>query len=199
MKALTVFLATALLGTMCWSCGGGTARSDMSGMEDYSEGSAAVPTAPVRERGGDSVTARLGPPGGTLELANGARIEIPPGTVDGAVEVVLKVAPPTTAFKDEDVQGQRPVGPLVLLTPELWAPEGGALVVSIPFSSFPEGYSPGDLFLATEEVGRNQRAFAEDTTVTRWEYQEASVRGDRAVAEVSALSGMRLQFVLSRD
>jgi hypothetical protein len=105
----------------------------------------------------------------------------------------------TTVFKDEDVQGNKPVGPIVLVTPELNAPEGAYFVISIPFSSIPDGYKPNSLFLAYETPSSEQRNYAEDTTVTEWNYEQATISNGRAVAKLTALPGMRFQFVLSRD
>jgi hypothetical protein len=191
-------MAAVLAAAVC-ACGGGTAESGSYGYEDDTSSAVEAPTSPVNESGGDEVVARMGPPGGRLELSNGARIEIPPGTIEGAKEVVLKVAPRTTAFKDADVRGDKPVGPLVLVSPAMYAPEGQSLVFSIPFGGMPEGYGEKGLYLAAEEESQEQRQFAEDTTVTRWDYIRARIVGGRAVAELPALSGMRLQFILSQE
>ena len=189
----------AALGVAMIACGGGTAAVGSSENGDSASTTSAAPGAPVNKSGGDEVTARMGPPGGRLELSNGARIEIPPGCIDEATDIVLKVAPPTSAFKDADVRGDKPVGPLVLVSPAVYAPEGKNIVVSIPFGGIPEGYSEKGLYLAHEEESQQQRQFAEDTVVTTWDYAHARVVNGRAVAELPALSGMRLQFILSQE
>jgi hypothetical protein len=180
-------------------CGGGKAKDEGTASPPRDPNEVPAPTMAVNQSGGESVQAWFGPPGGKLELSNGWRVEIPPGTVVEATEVVLKNAPPTTVFKDEDVQGRRPVGPIVLVTPDLYAPEGRWFTLSIPFAAIPEGYTAENLLLAYEEPADEQRAFAEDTTVTRWNYENTEVRDGRAWAQMAVLPGMRLQFVLSRD
>jgi hypothetical protein len=123
---------------------------------------------------------------------------VPAGAVQEVTDIVLKVAPMTTVFKNQEFE--KTVGPLFLITPELSAPEGSSLVVSIPFEAFPEDFGEDNLYLATEEIGteHEQRAFGENSTATRWEYRKVALRNGRAVGELDALSGMRLQFVLSK-
>lgn len=199
MMRRAVLGLVAVLGAAICACGGGAAEGDYSGYGDESYSAEEVPVGPVNKSGGDEVIARMGPGGGRLELSNGARVEIPPGSIEGAQEIIFKVAPRTTAFKDADVRGDKPVGPIVLVSPAVYAPEGKSIVVSIPFGGIPEGYSEKGLFLAHEEESEQQRQFAEDTTVTTWDYVQARVVGGRAVAELPALSGMRLQFILSEE
>jgi hypothetical protein len=176
-------------------CGGGAANNAGAELESESY-SAKAPSSPVHESGGTEVTATFGPPGGTLELQNGVRVEIPSGTVEEATDVVLKVAPITTVFKN--VEFEKTIGPAFLVTPELSPPEGKTLVVSIPFGAFPDDYGESNLYLATEEIGNEQRAFGENSTATRWEYRKVKLENGRAVAALDNLSGMRLQFVLSK-
>jgi hypothetical protein len=195
----TVLGVVAILGAGMIACGGGAAAGGPS--EHGGSGLTAedAPSGPVNKSGGDEVIARMGPAGGSLEISSGggARVEIPPGCIEGAVDIIFKKAPRTTAFKDADVRGDKPVGPIVLVSPAVYAPEGKSIVVSIPFGGIPEGYSEEGLYLAHEEESQQQRQFAEDTTVTTWDYVQARVVGGRAVAELPALSGMRLQFILS--
>jgi hypothetical protein len=150
----------------------------------------------VHKTGGSEVTATMGPAGGSLELSNGVRVEIPAGAVQEATDVVLKVAPMTTVFKNQEFE--KTVGPLFLITPELSAVEGSSIIVSIPFEAFPEDFSEENLYLATEEMGTEQRAFGENSTATRWEYRKVALRHGRAIGELDGLSGMRFQFVLSK-
>ncbi|MBN1655811.1 MAG: hypothetical protein JXA30_18745 [Deltaproteobacteria bacterium] len=197
MKELRWFCSAVLGSIMLLGCGGGAGES--SGLDTTAQGADIAPTGPVMKSGGTSVTALMGPAGGRLDLANGARVEIPAGAIQDAKEIVFKDAPRTTVFKDEDVQGNRPVGPIILVTPELYAPEGSYFVISIPFSSLPEGYDESSLLLAYETPSSQQRNYAEDTTVTIWNYEQAAISGGRAVAKLGSLPGMRFQFILSRN
>ncbi len=198
MREIKIFFIAVTVSIMVFGCGGSTGESSGSDTTSYGAGDD-VPSGPVIKSGSGSVAAVMGPAGGRLDLANGARLEVPAGAIEGAQEIVFKDAPKTTAFKDEDVQGNRPVGPIVLATPELYAPEGAFFVISIPFSSMPEGYGPNSLLLAYETPSSIQRNFAEDTTVTIWNYEQASIVSGRATARLDALPGMRFQFILSRD
>ena len=197
-RRMKLILVAALCATMT-ACGGFIKKSSSSQPGDAARAAGKGSAAPVNRSGGTEVIAKMGRGGGRLELANGARIEIPPGSIAETKEVIFKNAPRTTAFKDADVRGENPVGPIVLLSPAIYAPEGTSIVVSIPFSGIPEGFTEKGLFLAHEEVSKLQRQFAEDTTVTTWNYTQAKMIGGRAVAELPALSGMRLQFILSEE
>ncbi len=199
MKRRTVLALVAAVGAALIGCGGGAATSGPSEYGDTASTMEEGPITPVNRSGGDEVVAQMGAGGGKLELASGARVEIPPGSIEGSAEVILKNAPRTTAFKDADVRGDKPIGPIVLVSPAIYAPEGASIVVSIPFGGIPDGYSEKGLYLAHEEVSEQQRQFAEDTTVTTWDYTRAKVINGRAVAELPALSGMRLQFILSQE
>jgi hypothetical protein len=189
-ELLSSVLSITLLG-----CGGAASSSEGVETEAYTQ---EVSNRPVHKTGGSEVTATFGPAGGSLELSNGVRVEVPEGTVQEATDVVLKVAPITTVFKNEEYE--KAVGPNFLITPDLTAPEGKSLVISILFSAFPEGFSEENLYLATEEIGtaHEQRAFGENSQATRWEYRKVTFNNGRAVAQLDALSGMRLQFVLSK-
>ena len=198
MRRAVLGFAAALTAAL-YGCGGAAAGGDSAEYADTSSNAMEAPSGPVNKSGGDEVVARMGPAGGRLELANGARVEIPPGCIEGAQDIIFKNAPRTTAFKDADVRGDKAVGPIVLVSPAVYAPEGRNIVVSIPFGGLPEGYSGRGLYLATEVESAEQRQFAEDTTVTTWDYVRAKVVGGRAVAELPALSGMRLQFIVSEE
>jgi len=175
---------------------GGDTQPDIMSSETGGGEDVGSPVGRVEKRGDDSVTARMGLAGGRVELASGIRIDVPANAVQKPHDVVFKIAPPTTAFLNEE--DERAVGPLVVFTPSLEAPEGSNFVVSYPLSSIPEEYDESNLYLAHEEVGRNQRDFAENTTVTTWDYTKAQLIGGRVTAELGYLSGMRLQFVLSK-
>lgn len=157
-----------------------------------SSGGEGVPTSAVHATGSKSVTAHVGPPGGSLELASGARIEIPPGAVQGAQDFVLNEAPMTTAFFNEE--HERPVGPTFVISPGVDAPEGQTIKVSIPLAGYPKGW--GDVAIGVETPA-GAMVGGEDAEHTKWEYENAKLVGGRAVAELPGLNGYRLQFVLS--
>jgi hypothetical protein len=74
------------------------------------------------------------------------------------------------------------------------APEGRTIRVSIPLAAYPEGW--GDVGIAYE-YSMGNRVGAEDSEHTRWQYERAKLSGGRAVADLPALNGYRLQFVLT--
>lgn len=155
------------------------------------------PRGVVRKRGGDLIEAEVGPDGAQLELANGARLEVPAGSFDEPGPLVMRNAPATTAFlNQEDLVA---VGPLVLVSPEVYGSNsGGEIVFSIPLASLPEGYTEQHLQIANEQPASEQRGYAENSTTTRWHYDRAQLENGRAVARFASLPGMRLQFVVSR-
>lgn len=190
---LTLWCALAIMA--CGGGGGGNERGHSYAEEEPSSGSE-FPSGPVRKSGGDSVEAMIGPDGGQLDLANGARLEIPRGALSEPTTLVLKIAPRTTAFlNQEDLAA---VGPLVLVSPGIDAGGGGALVFSIPLASLPDGYRDEHLQIANEQREGTQREFAEDSTITRWHYDRAAHENGRAVARFDSLPGLRLQFVVSK-
>jgi hypothetical protein len=195
--------AAALLGlaaglAACKPKAGADEPGASSGSGDESEASEggdsgpATPNSVVHKSGGKSATARIGPPGGTLSLASGAKVEIPPGTIEGSEEVTIADAPSSTAFLNSE--HQRPIGPVFTVAPAMEATEGRTIRVSIPLSAYPQGW--GDVQLGYEyPVG--EMVGGEDATHTKWQTEPAKLSGGRAVAEVPALPGFRLQFVLS--
>lgn len=188
--ALMIVLALA-------GCGGGAAGPDEPAASDgdstsSSGGDAPAPNGVVNKSGSGSVEARMGSAGGSLTLTSGPKVEIPPGAIDGSEEVVIRESQGTTAFYNEE--SERPVGPTFVISPDIQAPEGRTIKVSIPLAAYPEGY--GDVAIAYEySVG--ERVGAEDSEHTRWQYEAARLTGGRAVAELPAVNGYRLQFVLS--
>lgn len=137
----------------------------------------------------------MGPGGGTLELANGARLEVPEGCFSEPTLLVLRNAPATTAFlNQEDLAA---VGPLVLVSPEIYG-GSGEIVFSIPLTALPEGYTDQHLQIANEQPEGDQREYAENSTTTRWHYDRAQHQNGRATARFASLPGMRLQFVVSK-
>ena len=151
-----------------------------------------VSTRPVSKRGSGSVAATLGPGGGSLELDEGPRVEVPPGAVSDAHDYVLKVAPKTTAFFNKE--SERPLGPTFSFSPDLDAPAGNAIKVSFPLASLPEGW--GDPAIAYE-VSEGEIVGAEDSTRTKWQYERAALSGGRVVASLPNVTGLRMQFVLT--
>lgn len=183
--------------SLFWALGCGGASSNAPGARsadldtDSDEGRGA-PNSIVNERGSGEVVARLGSPGGSLELSDGPRVEIPPGAVEGGVDFVLKTAPMTTAFLNKE--SERPLGPTFVFSPGVEAPSGRVITVSFPLASYPDGW--GEVALAYEyPVG--DRAYAEDSQHTKWQFEPGKLQGGRAVVQVPALNGMRLQFTLT--
>jgi hypothetical protein len=153
------------------------------------------PALPVRKRGGDKLIVEVGSAGGTLELDNGARLEIPQGALNEPVEITFAQGTKTTAFSNREYE--RPVGPTLDLAPPV------ALAVpakvSVPVQSLPEGFSEADLALGLEVLSEEQRAVQMHGTQTRWDYFPAVSASGRAVAELSSFPGFRLQFVVSKN
>lgn len=195
MKLWIGIAAAAVLGgAACSKDGPDRSPGASSSLSEKSSGGDrnAVPNSAVRETGAGTVTALVGPPGGTLELSSGPRVEIPAGTIEGSEEFVLKDAPKTTAFLNSE--HEKPVGPAFIFSPGVNAPEGRAIEVSIPLASYPEGW--GEVSIAYE-YGAGAMVGAEDAEHTKWQYENAKLSGGRAVAKLPALNGYRLQFVLT--
>jgi hypothetical protein len=149
----------------------------------------------VHKRGGDKLIVEVGNAGGTLELDNGARLEIPQGALSEPVEITFGRGGHTTAFSNHE--WERPLGPTLTLTPTLAL--GSPVKVSVPLSTLPEGFSESDLALGLEVMSDNQRAVQMTGTQTRWDYLPASTASGRATAQLDALPGYRLQFVVSKS
>ena len=178
--------------TLLAGCGGaGTTRPGAASAGDTDEESG-VPNTRVTKVGSDSVTALVGPPGGSLELSGGPRVESPSGAVEEAQEYVLSHAPKTTAFGN--YEHERAVGPTFVLSPAIEAPEGSSITVSLPLAGMPDGW--GDPSIAYEYVVGDMVG-AEDAKHTRWDYESARLSGGRLVADLPGLPGERLQFVLT--
>jgi hypothetical protein len=151
--------------------------------------SASGPVGPVKKHGAGSVSAKIGPGGGTLELDEGPRVVIPPGVVEGGQEFVLKVAPKTTAFLNKE--SERPLGPTFSFSP----PIEGNVEVSFPLASLPSGWGEPSIGYEIESGG--EVSYGEDSTRTKWQYERAKLSGGRVVANLSEATGLRLQFVLT--
>jgi hypothetical protein len=152
------------------------------------------PSVVVYKRGGDKMIVQVGTAGGRLELANGARLDIPAGALSETVELTFSEGTHTTAFSNHDYE--RPVGPVVEIGPTLALNQ--PLKLSIPLSRLPEGFEAKDLALATEVVSDTQRAVQMHGVQTRWDYLPASSASGRAMAELNEVPGYRMQFVVSQ-
>jgi hypothetical protein len=188
-------LAACVLGL--FGCGGqgGTENEPGASEGDSTTSSgdeAPAPNGVVNKSGSGSVTARIGSAGGSLTLSSGPKVEIPAGAIEGAEDVELSETQGTTAFLNQE--SERPIGPTFVVAPDIQAPSGKTIKVSIPLAAYPEGY--GDVAIAYE-YSEGARVGAEDSEHTRWQYEDAKLSGGRAVAELPAVNGYRLQFVLS--
>lgn len=153
-----------------------------------------APLGPVHEKGKDKLIATVGQDGGTLELGNGGRLEIPPGALAEPIEITLAAGGKTTAFSNREYE--RTVGPTLEVAPALQL--ALPIKVSIPLSRLPDGFEEDDLAMATEVQSDNQRAIEMTGTQTRWDYNPARSSDGRITGELSAIPGMRVQFVVSR-
>jgi len=195
MKSLGVngkclFLSLAVLG-----CGGSQAAAPAASTphELRSEHSESGPVGPVSKRGSGSVTAKVGTGGGSLELSEGPRVTIPPGAVHGALDFVLKIAPKTTVFLNNE--SERALGPTFSFSPPAEAPDGSTFEVSFPLASLPSGW--GDPSIAFEYEEGTAIGYGEDSTRTKWQHERATLSGGRVVAKLPHMTGLRLQFVLT--
>ncbi len=102
------------------------------------------------DAGGNVTSAVVGPPGGTVALTDGARVEIPPGALDREVTVTIRVIPlPANAvlfctsvvvsrvysFEPEGLGFLKPVGIVIPYDVDLFPPdveEGDAIIYEIP-------------------------------------------------------------------
>ncbi|HMI89728.1 MAG TPA: hypothetical protein VK509_00115 [Polyangiales bacterium] len=191
---ILIAIAVVLLGV--WGCGKKAgepgASSSNEGGDESEGGELTAPRGAVQKSGGDSVSATMGPAGGRLDIANGARVEIPPGTLTEATDVVLTVSHGTTAFKNSE--HEKAYGPTFEVSPAMAAPDGQSIRISIPLANYPEGW--GEVSLGYE-YPEGARVGAEDSEHTMWQYENAKLSGGRAVAELAELAGYRLQFVLT--
>jgi hypothetical protein len=175
-------------------CGGPQAAAPAANTSnEVREG--AVPTGPrnpVSKRGSGSVSATVGAGGGSLELDEGPRVEVPAGAVSGGQEFRLNVAQKTTAFFNKE--DQRPLGPTFSFAPDLQAPDGATIEVSFPLSSLPDGWGEPSI---AYEVSQGAIVGSEDSTRTKWQYERARLEAGRVVAQLPSVNGLRMQFVLT--
>ncbi len=148
----------------------------------------------VYKHGGEKLTVAVGREGGKLELANGARLEIPAGALSETAEITFSEGAHTTAFANHEYE--RPVGPTLQVGPTLNLKKPFKL--SVPLGKMPEGFTAKDLTLAAEVMSDSQRAVPMQGTQTRWDYLPATSTSERAVAELAQIPGYRVQFVVSK-
>ncbi len=177
------------------ACGGGTSQAHTTTAETDTPPPPPPPPSAAHARGDSSVSARVGRMGGTLELANGARLEIDANAMSDEVELTMRVAEGAHVF--DTAEYQTPLGPLVEISPALTPTLTRSIHYSVPFTRIPEGYPESDLALAVEEEGSQREHFV-SATQTRWQMYPARHVGDRFVADLDELSGHRVQFGVSR-
>ena len=149
---------------------------------------------PVYKRGSDKIVVEVSEAGGVLELDNGAKLDIPAGALAEEVTLTFAAGARTTAFSNRDFE--RAVGPTLEIAPQLTL--AAPLTVSIPLTQLPEGFAADDLALGIEVLGDQQRLGGQGTQ-TRWDYTAASSEHGRAQARLSNLSGLRVQFLVSKN
>ncbi|MFT3928007.1 MAG: hypothetical protein QM778_36100 [Myxococcales bacterium] len=149
---------------------------------------------PVHKRGGDKLTVEVGSAGGTLELDNGARLEIPAGALAEPVTITFSAGARTTAFSNKE--HERPLGPTLAIAPEFEL--SSPATISVPARDIPDGFAEKDFALGLEQLG-SQRAVEMQGTQTRWDYFPAAAQSGRAVAQLAQVPGFRLQFLVSKS
>jgi hypothetical protein len=136
-------------------------------------------------------------PGGVLELDDTARIEIPGDTVTAPTDVFLAVDRTPTAA-DADQEGEVPIGPALLLAPDLRAPPDRKIAVSIPCNRLPYGCDCDRFFLVNGRIDWCGAAAGERTVSYDRTYWRARAFGNRLIALLDGIQGMQLQFVAFR-
>lgn len=190
MKSIYGLLIVGLLA----GCGDGGSTTSIVPQTSGDEEDEVVRAA--NASGDRTVTARVGPPGGSLSLANGVRLEIPRGALEEAVEITFSVAEPTRSFANrEDI---RLIGPCVMAIPAVQAAGGESFKLSGPIPSIPDGFEAEDITLTVEVPSSDQREMHQSTQ-TLWDFLPAQASGGRAQAELEGLPGFRFQFAVSRE
>lgn len=181
-------IASGLLGC------GHTSQTPTQSAASYSPPAAEENVGEIHKRGGSKLIAEVGPKGGTLELANGARLTIPPGAFTSPVEITFSEGARTTAFANHEYE--RTVGPTLEIGPE--AAIAAPLQVSVPISRLPDGFEESDLTLGME-VPRDHQRLEMQGVQTRWDYLPAQSQSGRAVAQIGSVPGFRVQFLVSKN
>lgn len=175
------------------ACGGGAAETREETTTPVAE--TPPPAVPAHARGSDTVTARVGTRGGTLELANGSRLEIPAGALEREVEITMRVAADGQAFEDRELR--RPLSAVVEILPQVPAAGGQRFRLSMPAQPIPDGFERSDLALGHETDDTRGRPIG-TATHTRWDMWPARIEGERFVSDLDMLAGHRMQFGVSR-
>ena len=181
-----VLLASLTVIAIGEGCGGGAAARTEP---------APPPDREVNARGDHEASGHFGRLGGSLELANGFRVEIPAGALESEVDLMLIDGAAANVFHPDE--GEVAVGPIAQLTPFVAAASGRTFRVSAPAPRVPAGFDEAEVVLGMEEETRG-RSFG-DAVTTRWQYHRASGDGTRYTAELAYFGDHRLQFGLTRD
>lgn len=188
--------ATVAVALFLGACGGGTSQTHTA----TAETEAAPPPPPsvaAHARGDTSVSARVGSLGGTLELANGARLEIDPNVLSDEIEITMRSGDTSAAHVFDNAETQTPLGPVVDVEPAFTPTRTRSIHFSVPATRIPDGYPETDLALAIEEAG-NQRDLFVSATQTRWQMYPARHAGERFTSDLDEIAGHRMQFGVSR-
>ena len=187
--------AAAALVLALAGCGGGATQTHTTTTDTTAEAPRPPPAQAANAHGDRSVSAHVGRMGGSLELANGARLEIDPNVLTEDVEITMTIGEHAHVFDTSETQ--TPLGPLVEISPAVTPSMSHSIHYSVPFARIPEGYPESDLALAVEEESAQREHFTTGTQ-TRWQMYAARHVGDRFVADLDQLAGHRLQFGVSR-
>lgn len=193
-QVLGLAIVTALVAPFA-ACGGSSTPAPQTAFsgEETSGGSGEV-RSEVHKRGSKKLIAEIGPPGGTLELDNGARLTIPSGALSETVEFTFSEGSHTTAFSNHEYE--RAIGPTLEIAPG--AALGAPVQVSVPLTALPEGFREEHLTLGLEVPSQTQRLESQNVQ-TRWDYLPAESKSGRAVASLTEVPGFRVQFLVSKN
>lgn len=198
MKVLGLARITILAAPLvCLACGGSSTPPPETAATQDAESSGGVTgevTSEVHKRGSKKLIAEIGPPGGTLELDNGARLTIPQGALSETVEFTFSEGSRTTAFANHEYE--RAIGPTLEIAPG--AALSSPVQVSVPIAALPEGFREEHLTLGLEVPSSAQRLESQNVQ-TRWDYLPAESKSGRAVASLSEVPGFRVQFLVSKN
>jgi hypothetical protein len=196
-KVLGLARVTALAVPLTFAaCGGASTPAPESAVQDAesSGGVTGEVTSEVHKRGSKKLIAEIGPPGGTLELDNGARLTIPSGALSETVEFTFSEGSRTTAFSNHEYE--RAIGPTLEIAPG--AALSSPVQVSVPIAALPEGFREEHLTLGLEVPSQSQRLESQNVQ-TRWDYLPAESKSGRAVATLTEVPGFRVQFLVSKN
>jgi hypothetical protein len=192
--ALMTTFAAALSVAACGGSSSSGASTTSYGGEESSGGGSGEVTSEVHKRGSKKLIAEVGPPGGTLELDNGARLTIPSGALSETVEFTFSEGARTTAFANHEYE--RAIGPTLEIAPG--AALSSPVQVSVPLATLPEGFREEHLTLGLEVPANAQRLESQNVQ-TRWDYLPAESKSGRAIASISEVPGFRVQFLVSKN